>query len=239
MKLNCIIVDDEPIARKGMAEYVNEIDFLQLVSECDHPLKAASILTDHTIDLIYLDIQMPKLTGIEFLKGLNNPPLVILTTAFSSYALEGYALDVVDYLVKPIPFERFFKASQKAYEIMRLKTLANERLGERNYFFIKCDNKYEKIFLDDVLYIKAMENYVVIHTRDQKKFITYLTMTGMEQQLPQDRFLKIHKSYIVGLTHIRAVDGNEVLIGEDRIPISRHLKDKVLDRIMGDRLFKR
>lgn len=239
MKLNCLIVDDEPVARKGIAEYVSDIDFLELVAECENPLATASFLGQHNIDLIYLDIQMPKMSGIDFLKNLRNPPLVILTTAFSNYAIESYTLDVVDYLLKPIPFDRFFKASQKAYEIMRLRRIAHDKVTELNYFFVKSDSKYEKIFFDDVLYIEAMQNYVVIHSTNRKKLITYLTISGMEQQLPQGRFLKVHKSYIVGLHHVNAVDGNELVIEEKKIPISRHLKDKVMERIMGNKLFKR
>jgi DNA-binding LytR/AlgR family response regulator len=238
MKLNCLIIDDEPVARKGLAEYISEIDFLNLVGQCENPLKATTYLGQHNIDLIYLDIQMPKLSGIEFLKTLKDPPLAILTTAFSNYALDGYALDVVDYLVKPVPFERFFKASQKAFEITRLKRMALEHVPEVDYFFIKSDNKFEKIFFDKVLFVEALQNYVVIHTQD-RKLIAYITMAGLEQQLPTDRFLKVHKSYIIGLSHVRALDGNDILIGEQRIPISRNLKEAVMNRIMGDRLFKR
>lgn len=238
MKLNCLIIDDEPVARKGLTEYISEIDFLNLVGQCENPLKATSYFGQHNIDLIYLDIQMPKLSGIEFLKTLNDPPLAILTTAFSNYALDGYALDVVDYLVKPIPFERFFKASQKAFEIARLKRMAVEHVPEVDYFFIKSDNKFEKVFFDKVMFVEALQNYVVIHTHD-RKLIAYITMAGLEQQLPTDRFLKVHKSYIIGLSHVRALDGNDILIGEQRIPISRNLKEVVMNRIMGDRLFKR
>lgn len=238
MKLNCLIIDDEPIARKGLAEYVKEVDFLHLVAECEHPVKAASQLEQHAIDLIYLDIHMPKLSGIEFLKSLPNPPLSILTTAHPDYALEGYTLDIVDYLVKPITFERFFRASQKAREILRIKRIADGFPEERDYFFVKCNNKYEKLFFSDVRFIEALQNYVVIHTKE-RKLITYLTMTGVEEQLPSAHFLKVHKSYIINLSHVQSLDGNEIIIGDMRIPISRNLKDEVMKRIMGNRLLKR
>ncbi len=238
MRLNCLIVDDEPVARKGMAEYILEVDFLNLVAQCENPLKAAPFLGQHSIGLLYLDIKMPRLSGIDFLRTLTNPQLVIFTTAYSNYAVEGYALDVVDYLVKPIPFERFFKASQKAFEITRLKRMASEQVSDVEYFFVKCENKFEKIFLSQVQFVEALQNYVVIHTAD-RKLITYITLAGLEQQLPGDRFLKVHKSYIVGLSHITAIDGSDIRIGEQRIPISRHLKDVVMNKIMGDRLFKR
>jgi DNA-binding LytR/AlgR family response regulator len=238
MKLNCLIIDDEPIARKGMAEYLREVDFLHLAAQCETPMKAVSQLEQTSIDLIYLDVHMPKLSGIELLKSLTNPPLTILTTAHPGYALEGYALDIVDYLVKPIPFERFLRASQKAREILRLKSMAAGSLGEMDYFFVKCNNKYEKIFFSEVRFIEALQNYVIIHTND-RKFITYLTMSAMEQQLPLTRFLKVHKSYIIGTSHVKSLDGNDVIIGDVRIPISRNLKEDVTKRIMGDRLLKR
>jgi DNA-binding LytR/AlgR family response regulator len=238
MKVNCLIVDDEPVARKGIAEYVREIDYLNLVGQCENSLKAGAYLAQQSVDLIYLDIHMPKLSGIDFLKTLRNPPLVILTTAYSDYAVEGYALDIVDYLMKPISFERFLKASQKALEIIRMRRMVSGKGGQVDYFFIKCDNKYEKVFYDQVLFIEALQNYVIIHTND-RKMITYITMTGLEQQLPPDLFLKVHKSYIVGLTHVKALDGNEILIGNERIPISRGLKERVVSRIVGNKLFRR
>jgi DNA-binding LytR/AlgR family response regulator len=238
MKLNCLIIDDEPIARKGIAEYVKEVDFLHLIAQCENPLKVASELKLHTIDLIYLDIQMPKLSGIEFLKSLPNPPLTIITTAHPDYALEGYTLDIVDYLVKPIPFERFLRATQKAKEISRLKRMTDGSAMERDYFFVKSNNKYEKLFFSDVRFIEALQNYVVIHTNN-RKLITYLTMYAMEQQLPLKHFLKVHKSYIIGMYHVKALDGNDVVIDDVRIPISRNLQEEVTKRIMGDRLLKR
>lgn len=238
MKLNCLIVDDEPVARKGMAEYVREIDYLNLVAQCENGLIAGAYLAQQPIDLIYLDIKMPKLSGIEFLKTLSNPPLVIITTAYSTYAVEGYSLDIVDYLVKPILFERFMKASQKALEIIRLKNMAAGQADKVDYFFIKCDSKYEKVFFSDVLFIEGLQNYVVIHTRE-RKLIAYITMTGLEQQLPRNHFLKVHKSYIIGLAHVKALDGNEILIGDSRIPVSRNLKDAVVGKIVGNNLFKR
>jgi DNA-binding LytR/AlgR family response regulator len=238
MKLNCLIIDDEPIARKGMEEYVNEIDFLNLVGQCENPLKASVFLQDHSVDLIFLDIQMPKISGIDFLKTLKNPPLVIFTTAFPEYALEGYALDVTDYLLKPITFERFLKAAQKALD---LHTLKKQSLGVRepaDYFFIKSEGKFEKIFFNDALYLEGMQNYVIIHTT-AKKFITYMTLTDLEDQLPHDQFIKVHKSFIISIPQVTAIEGNEIIIGSHHVPVSRTLKDDVVNQILGNKLFKR
>lgn len=237
MKLNCLIVDDEPLARKGMEEYVSEVAFLQLAGSCENAMKASAFMNDGKIDLMLLDIQMPKLSGIDFLKTLKNPPLVIFTTAFSEYALESYSLDVIDYLVKPIPFDRFLKAAQKAFDFHSLRLKASAKISI-DFFFIKCDHKFEKVNYIDVLYVESMQNYCILHTPD-RKLITYITLSGLEEQLPVNRFLKVHKSFIVSLEKIKALEGNEILIGNARIPISRGMKDEVVNKIMGNNLFKR
>jgi DNA-binding LytR/AlgR family response regulator len=233
--MNCLIVDDEPIARKGIREYVKDISFLNLVGECENGVKAASYLAEQSVDLIFLDINMPKISGIELLRNIKRQPLTILTTAFPEYALESYSLDVTDYLVKPIAFDRFLKACQKAFDIF---TLRNGSQEHSLFFFVKSDSKYEKIFFQEVLYIKAMQNYAVIHTH-QRKLITYLTMTSIENHLPKDQFIKVHKSYIIGLRHVNGIDGNELLIGKESIPVSRNLKDEVMKIILGNNLLKR
>jgi len=239
MKMNCLIIDDEPIARKGLREYILENDCLNLVGECEDALRASKHLSEHAIDLIYLDIQMPKISGIEFLRTLRHPPLVIFTTAYPDYALEGYSLDVVDYLMKPITFERFLKATQKALEVFQMKRLAEDkRPVQPGHFFIKSDSKYEKVAFPDVRYVESLQNYVVIHT-SEKKLIAYMTLSGLEQQLPADQFIKVHKSFIVSIASVKSIDGNEIVIGNARIPISRMLKDAVVERILGKNLFKR
>jgi DNA-binding LytR/AlgR family response regulator len=239
MKINCLVVDDEPLARKGIAEYVSEIEFLNLVGECENALKASAYLNQQAVDLLFLDIHMPKISGIEFIKTLKAPPLIIFTTAFSDYALEGYTLDVVDYLVKPITFERFLKAAQKAREIQSLKRLGNQlRDVSTDYFFVKCDSKFEKVLYQEVRYIEALQNYVIIYTAG-KKLITYLTLTSLENQLPKDQFLKVHKSYIIAVRHVKAIEGNEIIMEDGRIPISRNLKEEVINQILGNNLFKR
>lgn len=239
MKLNCLIIDDEPLARKGLVEYVQEIDFLNCVAACEDAVRASVFLNEQKIDLIYLDIHMPKVSGIDFIKTLNNPPLTILTTAFTDYALEGYALDVLDYLVKPITFDRFLKASQKAVDYVQLKARAENKSDvQDDYFFVRCDSKFEKVFFRDVLYIEGLQNYAMIHIPG-RKLITYITLTSLENQLPKEQFLKVHKSYLVSIPHVKAIEGNEILMEEARIPISRTLRDEVIQQIMGKRLFKR
>jgi DNA-binding LytR/AlgR family response regulator len=238
MKMNCLIVDDEPIARKGLEEYVREIEFLHLVGQCENSLKASSLMKEHHVDLLFLDIHMPKISGIEFLKTLRNPPLVIFTTAFPEYALEGYSLDVTDYLVKPISFERFLKAAQKAYEIHLLHRNAGLATEATDYFFVKSDSKFEKVFYKDVLYVESLQNYTIIHTAE-RKLIAYLTLSGLESQLPKEQFIKVHKSFIISVPAVSSIEGNEITIGNSKIPVSRNLREEVLKQILGNKLFKR
>lgn len=237
LKMNCLIVDDEPLARKGLEEYVREIDFLHLVGQCENPVKAASMMGEHQVDLLFLDIHMPKLTGIEFLKTIRNPPLVVMTTAFPEYAVEGYSLDVTDYLVKPISFERFMKAARKAYEIFSLKRMAGQSESQ-DYFFVKSESVFEKIFYRDVLFIESLQNYTIIHT-SERKLIAYLTLSGIESQLPKDQFLKVHKSYIISIAAVSRIEGNGIAIGKATIPISRNLREEVVKQILGNKLFRR
>ncbi len=236
MKLKCLIVEDEPIARKGMEEYVHDISFLELQGSCESALSATTILSENMIDLMLLDIRLPRVSGIDFLKSIKHPPLVIFTTAYSEYALESYSLDVVDYLVKPIHFERFLKAVQKAYDYQSLVHQAGSI--EPDYFFIKADHQFEKVTYPDVLYIEAMQNYCIVHTTS-RKLITYHTLSGLEKQLPEKLFLKVHKSFIVAIEKVTALDGHELKIGNAQIPVSRSLKEDVMKKVMGNRLFKR
>lgn len=235
MKLKCLIVDDEPMARKGLEEYVNDITFLEHVGSSENADKATEFLQQNPVDLMLLDINMPNVTGIELLKSLENPPLVIFTTAHPDYALESYSLDVLDYLVKPILFDRFQKAVQKAYDYQVLRA---SRMPSPDFFFIKCDHVFEKVHFNDVLYVEAMQNYCILHTH-ARKLIAYITLSGLEEKFPIAKFMKVHKSFIVSLDKITALDGNDLFIGKAQIPVSRSLKDEVMSRVMGDNLFKR
>ena len=239
MLINCLVIDDEPLARKGLKEYIADVDFLNLRGEFDNPLKAAEILSRGERQLLFLDIQMPKITGLEFFRTLQNAPPVIFTTAFPQYALEGFEVNALDYLVKPVSFERFLKAAMKAKEYyeVREKNVA-EASAAADYFFIKADKRLVKILFDDVLFVEALENYVTIHTRD-RKFITYLTFKSVEDYLPSDKFLKVHKSFIVAASKIDSIEGNDIRIGQQHIPISRNQKDEVMERLLKGKFLKR
>lgn len=239
--IRCVIIDDEPLARKGLREYINDTPFLQLEAEFDSPLKATDMLHKGKAQLVFLDIQMPKITGLDFLKTQQWSPPVIFTTAYPQYALEGFELNALDYLVKPISFERFFKAVNKAKEYYELRA-ANEEKEQANshqtYFFIKADNKLVKLFFDDVLFIEALQNYVAIYTKT-RKYITYLTFKSIEEYLPADAFIKTHKSFIVSAQKIDNIEGNDILIKDHHIPISRSIKEEVMDKLLKGRFIKR
>ena len=233
--INCLVVDDEPIAREGIMEYIRQIDYLNPVAQCKSAAEAAALLQKSKIDLMFLDIQMPKLTGIEFVKALADPPLIIFTTAYSEYALEGFELDVVDYLLKPISFPRFLKAVDKAQNYLHARI--KEVSITQDCFFIKCNGKIEKITMAEVIYIEAMANYVIIHTK-QKKYITYITFTGITERLPAHLFIRIHKSYLVAISAIQTIDGSDVITSSVKLPLSKNYRNDVMNRI-EPRLIKR
>ena len=240
MKINSVIIDDEPLARKGLKEYIDDVAFLHLAAEYDSPLGFIEKSHDD-VQLLFLDIQMPKITGLEFLKTLQHPPLVIITTAYPQYALDGFELDVLDYLVKPISFNRFLKAVTKAkdfYERQSKNILPANTSTNNDYIFIKADNKLVKLFYSDILFVEALQNYVTIYTKE-KKYISYLTFKGVEESLPVESFLKVHKSYIVQLNKIEGIESNEIIIGHHRIPISRTSKDEVMQKILSGKFLKR
>lgn len=236
--IRCIIIDDEPLARKGLKEYIADVDFLELVAEFDNALKATEILKKGEVQLIFLDIQMPKITGLDFFKTLQQPPPVIFTTAYSQYALEGFEVNALDYLVKPISFDRFLKAVMKAREYYEVREQNVKEGVPADHFFIKTDNKLVKLFFDDVLFAEALQNYVVIHTRD-KKYITYLTFKAVEDYLPADKFIRVHKSYIVAASKIDSIDANIIRIGQHEVPISRNLKEEVMEKLLKGKYLKR
>jgi len=234
MKLRCIIVDDEPIARNGLAEDIHAINFMEVAGIAESALQAMELLTRQIVDLLFLDIEMPKLNGFDLLRNLQQPPMVILTTAYNHYAPESYELGVIDYLLKPISYDRLLKACQKAKDFHSMRTdQSNKEANE--YFFVKCNGRHEKIMLADLLFIEAADNYVQIHTIE-KKLLIYSTLKNMEQHLPPAHFIKVHKSFIVAFDKVDSIDGNQLLIGQHSIPISRNFKDVVVERVSGKKI---
>jgi DNA-binding LytR/AlgR family response regulator len=239
MKLKCIIIDDEPIARKILREFIEDIDFLKLVGEAENPVKAIALLNNNDVNVIFLDISMPRISGIKFLKNSMINAIVIMTTAYADYAVEAYGLDVLDYLVKPIAFERFLKACNKAKEVAELKNKLPVKSQQVNdHFFIKCDTQIEKVFYQDLLYAEAMLNYVMLYT-NSRKMMVYITIKSLEEQLPASIFIKVHKSFIVNINKVKSIEGNILDIGNAKITISQSLREKVLNEIVKDKMIKR
>jgi DNA-binding LytR/AlgR family response regulator len=241
MKINCIVIDDEPLARKGIKEYIDELGFLNLIGEFDSPIKANILLGSADVQLIFLDIQMPKITGLDFFKTLKHPPPVIFTTAYPQYALEGFDLNALDYLVKPISFERFLKAANKAKEYYELR-LKNQKTagkeGSSDHVFIKVDGRLIKICFENILFIESLQNYIAVHTKD-KKYISYLTLQSLLEFLPPSDFVKTHKSFIVSINKVDSLEGNNLQIGQHHIPVSRSLKEEVMEKLLGKDFVKR
>jgi len=239
--INCVIIDDEPLAREGMSNYVHEVDFLNLVVTCENPVELAKILDKYPVDLLFLDIQMPKMNGLDFLKIVQKPPMVIVTTAFPSYALEGFQLNVLDYLLKPITFDRFFKSVNKAKDYFNLTTKSaypelQKTDTASDYFFIKCGSKYEKIQFADILYAEGMQNYVTIHTK-KGKYMTLLYLKNLEENLDKQSFIRVHKSFVVAIDKIESIEGNEISIESHRIPISRNYREQVIQQVVSNKLW--
>lgn len=224
MKITCLVVDDEPLARNLLTDYVNKVPYLSLIKACTGPLEAMEELRKNSVDLLFLDVQMPEVTGISFLKSLQKKPYVILTTAYSQYALEGYELDVTDYLLKPITFERFLKAVDKVSQRMSgSSTTTVEKVittteQTPSYIFVKDGTKLVKIRWEDILYVEGLKDYVTIHTR-QQKVVSLQRMKTLEEQLPAEKFIRIHNSYIVALDAIDSVHKDKVQIGQTFIPV--------------------
>ena len=225
MKTKCLIVDDEPLARELIRGHVEKLENFEIVAECSDAMKALNVIREKQIDLIFMDIQMPQITGIEFLKTLKHPPKVIITTAYREYALEGIELDVVDYLIKPITFERFLKSVNKFYqmsqdEIQVLNGNSTERNADDAYIYVKENKKVVKVLLSEIKYIEGLSEYVQVYT-DKKKIITKTSMSQMEEKLPAENFLRIHKSFIVSLGKIEAFTANTIEIQDKELPIGR------------------
>lgn len=233
--MKCIVVDDEALARKLLTKYIEQIPHLELVATCKNPMEAAEVLQRETIDLMFLDIQMPQITGISFLKSLTQKPFVVFTTAYEKYALEGYTLDVVDYLLKPFGFERFFQAVNKVSERMQpnqsMASIPSELVTpSKDYLLIKSEHKIHRMKFKDIDYIQSMQAYVAFHSKG-KRLLSLNTMKKLASELPDNQFIRIHKSYIVAIDKIELLEGNQIVINKTKLPIGASYREAVMKRV--------
>ena len=235
--MKCVIIDDEPLAIDVIKSHLANHADLELVGTGSNAIQAAEILKSKQVDLLFLDIQMPEVTGIDFLRSLENPPLVVFTTAYAEYAVEGFELDAIDYLLKPISKERFDKAIAKAHEYFKLKNgneVDNTEL-EEEFIFVKANQKLIKISYDDIKYVEAFADYVKIYI-PEKRIVTLQTMKKMETKLPADKFCRIHRSFIVGLKHIESYNTSEVEVNGNKLPIGKNFKDNFMDLMKANNI---
>ena len=238
--IRCLVVDDEPLALNILEDYISKVPFLELVKATTNPIEALTRVQEGNIDLVFLDVQMPELTGIQFLKIANGKTKVILTTAYPQYALEGYELDVVDYLLKPIAFDRFYKAAQKAQGIIKpalapaadpAPQVQQQQDFMSDFIFVKSEHKIQKVYLHDILFIEGLKDYISIFT-GAERIITLQNMKKMEDTLPEKHFIRVHKSYIVALNKIDSIERSRIRIGDKIIPIGDTYRDdffKIID----------
>ena len=228
MKIKCLLVDDEPLAIKLIENHISKIDALDVVAKCNNALKAFEILNTQEIDLMFLDIKMPNITGIDFLKTLKNPPKTIFTTAYRDYAIESYDLEAVDYLLKPITFERFFKAIDRLLRENKLIENTKKETTQVDYIIVKSGNKHHKIVKGDILYIESLKDYIKIHTAGDKHTVSKYKIGDIEQDLKESHFLRVHRSYIININKISAFTINDIEVSSTEIPIGASYKDKVV-----------
>ncbi|RMG85093.1 MAG: DNA-binding response regulator [Bacteroidetes bacterium] len=236
MILKCLVVDDEKPARELLAEYIGKMPELELIQTCSNAIDAQAVLRKTPADVLFLDIRMPNLSGLDFLRTLKNPPLVVLTTAYSEYALEAFELEVVDYLLKPVVFERFFEAVNKIFNRVgrQLPTgmTDTETPPREDFFFVKADGVIHKIDFEEVLYIESLREYIRLHTRD-KRLVLRQSLSDLDQKLPENRFFRIHRSFIINPEHLEKIEGNQVFISGRALPLSKRRKELFLQYIQN------
>ncbi|MBI9040361.1 LytTR family DNA-binding domain-containing protein [Lutibacter sp.] len=238
--MRCLIIDDEPLAIELLEDFVSKVPFLTLVASCSNGIEAISIIKSNTIDLIFTDIEMPDFSGIEFIKSLDVKPLFVFTTAYSHYAIEGFNLNAVDYLVKPIPFHRFLTAVNRAQEIFSLKNNNTKtpiqpliQQEQSNFIFVKSDYENVKINIEDIKYIEGLKDYIKIFSTSHKPILTLSSFKKIEEKLPTNIFVRVHRSYIVSLKYIHSVQRNRIIIDQVRIPIGNNYKNEFIKKIGG------
>lgn len=232
--MKCIVIDDEALARKLLTNYIAQIPTLELSGTFKNPMEAIKILENEAIDILFLDIQMPQMTGVNFLKTLKQKPFVIFTTAYEKYALEGYALDIVDYLLKPFSFERFFQAVNKVSDRIKSKnntsnTIEKEEIT-KDFILVKSEHRVYRMKLNTIDYIQSMQAYVAFY-RNGERTLSLNTMKKLDATLPKNQFIRIHKSYIVAIDKIKMLEGNQVIIGKEKLPIGASYREEVMARI--------
>ncbi|MBS1771768.1 MAG: response regulator transcription factor [Bacteroidetes bacterium] len=228
MILNCVITDDEPVAQEILEDYINMIPGLNLVAKCGDSMETLSVLREHKIDVLFIDIQMPGVSGLDFIRSLQHPPAVVLTTAYNKYAIEGFDIDAADYLLKPISIERFLKTAEKLMK--RIDNTESQHIypTERKYMFVKVEQEYIKLEFTKILYIEGLENYVKIQTED-KAYISYRTLKSMEEQLPTSQFLRVHRSYIINLDKVESIQNHIFVIQNQPISIGKSYRKTIGD----------
>jgi DNA-binding LytR/AlgR family response regulator len=232
MKTRCLIVDDEPLAIQLMESHISKLENLEIVGKCSNAMEAFDGLREKRVDLVFMDIQMPQITGLDFLRTLKNPPKVIITTAYRQYALDGYELDVIDFLLKPISFERFLKAINKFYsfkpnDLTVIATDKADNQGDNSYIDVRENKKVLRIYLREIRFIEGLNEYIAIHT-DGKRIVTKCSLTKMENTLPSDRFIRIHKSFIVAVQRIQSFSATILEVDRKELPIGRSYKNMVM-----------
>lgn len=235
MKTKCLIIDSEPLARELIKNHIEKLENFEIVAQCSNAVKALTSLRERPVDLIIIDIQMPEISGIDFLRSLKNPPKIIITTAYREFALEAFELEALDYLLKPVSFERFLKAINKYYRINRdeIKIINGpcpDLKEEENFIYVKENKRVVKIFLKDIRYIEGLSEYVQIFT-DKKKVVTKTSLVALDEKLPQNQFLRIHKSYIISVAKIESFTANTVEVGGKELPIGRSFKNAILSAL--------
>ena len=230
LMLRCLAIDDEPLALELLEDNISQVPYLKLEGKCSNAFEALKFLQEQTVDLIFLDIQMPGLTGLQFIQSLTQRPMIILITAYEKFALEGFNLDVIDYLVKPVPLDRFIKACNKAWELynLRLKKTENSSSIEPEFLFVNVEYSLLKVEFADIQWIEGLKDYIRIHLKNSSKpVITRMSMKAIEEELPSSRFIRVHKSFIVSVSAITSVRKNSIFIGVEEIPIGDNYKDAV------------
>ena len=234
MKIRCIILDDEPLAREGLRDYINDIEFLELKGEFKEAIEVNNFLKDNKVDLMFTDINMPKMSGLQFVKNLSNPPIIIFTTAYREFAADSYELNGFDYLVKPIPFDRFLNSVNRVFDKLNSESNTNE-----DHFFVKVDSVISKVSFDEVTFIEGMKDYSKIHKLGGEVLVALISLKQVQSQLPETEFIRVHRSFIIAKKRVGSIEGNTIHIDGQEVPIAPNLRNEVMEKILGDKLWKR